>query len=133
MKVKHLIKRLQELDPTGEIEVSVGNDDILLLKKKSASEDGFQQILIRDEAAMGHIVVESKMMKYDVVGVKLVAKGEKIVIYPHGVEDIFLENPDMPIDYSELSPSDIELYKKKHETIRKQYEKILNNFSKKKI
>ena len=48
MKVKDLIKQLQELDPTGEIEVCVGNSDIIDISLFPAYYDGYLQVLKKD-------------------------------------------------------------------------------------
>lgn len=93
MKAKELIRLLQEEDPTGETEVSVGNHDIFTVHTEPAYWDGKLQLLIRDE---------SKKPYYDVVGGKYCTKGCKIVITSMGVSDVLWENPDATVDYSEL-------------------------------
>jgi len=48
MKSKKLIELLQAEDPTGEIEVCIGNQDVFCLESKPAYWDGCPQILIRN-------------------------------------------------------------------------------------
>lgn len=87
MKVKELIDELKKFD--GEDEVCVGNQDIHAVYGEPAYWDGRLQRLIKD--ASGHIV-----------GAKYTARGTKIVIRPMSVHDALDNNPDMPVDYSEI-------------------------------
>ena len=93
MKGKELIRLLQEIDPTGEVEVSVGNIDIFDVHQEPAYWDGKLQLLVRDE---------SKAPYYDVVGGKYVVSGSKIVITPMSISEVLWSDPDAAIDYSEL-------------------------------
>jgi hypothetical protein len=94
MKSKKLIELLQSLDPTGEVEVSVNNADILYVESLPAYYDGSLQVLIRDE---------SKKPYYDIVGAKYVRTGGKIVIHPMSITDLLWDDPDASVDYSQLS------------------------------
>ena len=96
MKTKELIRLLQEEDPTGETEVSVGNHDIFELHTEPAYWDGKLQLLIRDPA---------KAPYYDIVGGKYVTKGCKIVINAMSISDVLWQDPDATVDYSELGQS----------------------------
>lgn len=49
MKSKDLIKELQNIDPTGETEVLIGNQDIWFLEKMGAYYDGAMQTKIIDQ------------------------------------------------------------------------------------
>jgi hypothetical protein len=94
MKSKDLIALLQKEDPTGETEVCVNNSDILCVYKMPAYYDGSLEVLVRDP---------SKEPYYDVIGAKRVRTGHKIKIITHSIEDAIWQNPDIPIDYSELN------------------------------
>ncbi len=123
MKVKDLIKQLNELDPTGEINVCVGNVDIYFLSKQPAYYDGAYQQLIRDPI---------KAPYYDVVGGKYIKEGYKIQIYTLPIESI-LEDPKAVVDYSQLGPEALSYEesdnKTKEEWNKIHYECELNIFS----
>ena len=110
MKTKEVIRQLQEADPTGEAEVCVGNVDILFIDKSPAYYDGKLQVLERDENQKG----------YNIVGAKLLSNGIKIVINPMSIYDALWEDPELPIDYSDLHPDSVARYKESHDKTRKQ-------------
>jgi len=93
MKGKELIRLLQEIDPTGEIEVSVGNIDIWDVHQEPAYWDGKLQLLTHDE---------SKKPYFDITGGKYVVSGSKIVITPMSITEVLWGDPEAVIDYSEL-------------------------------
>ncbi|MDA4132016.1 MAG: hypothetical protein OK454_02665 [Thaumarchaeota archaeon] len=93
MKGKELIRLLQEIDPTGEVEVSVGNIDIWDVHQEPAYWDGKLQLVVRDPA---------KAPYYDIVGGKYVVSGSKIVISTMSIADVLWSDPEAAIDYSEL-------------------------------
>ena len=96
MKTKRLIELLQKNDPSGEIEVFLdGNIDVWYLEHKAMYWDGHGQLLIRDE---------SKRPYFDVIGAKVCAGGDKLVLVGLSIEDAFLDVPDLPVDLSELTP-----------------------------
>lgn len=92
MKSKELIRRIMEADPSGEEEVCIGNADILCVQKLPAYYDGTLQLLERDP--------NNKF--YNVIGAKYKIKGLKISIEPHSIQDAICDDPNLPIDYSEL-------------------------------
>lgn len=94
MKVKELIQQLQELDPSGETEVSCGNHDIWTVEMLPAYYDGRLQLLIRDPEKTGEC--------FDIIGAKYVSKGQKIKLTSMGVTDVLWDNPDAEIDYGGL-------------------------------
>ena len=94
MKSKELIKQLQELDPLGEIEVCVGNEDIYFAERLPAYYDGRLQVLILDE---------KKKPYYHIDGLKITGKGDKIKLHTVSLEDILWHNKNAVIDTSELS------------------------------
>lgn len=117
MKTKDVIKLLQQADPTGEVEVCVGNVDIHCIYQEEAYYDGALQVLIRD----------SNKNCYNVIGGKYVRKGNKVQIVPLSITDIVwneYEQSPVTIDYSELNEYQAERAKKIHESIRKKSKEI---------
>lgn len=104
MKSKELIRLLQEADPTGEVEVGVGNIDIFSVEPMPAYYDGRFQKLIRDEKLAPY---------FDVVGAKYCSHGSKIKLIPMSVTDVLWDNPDALIDYSELGSPDSQYVKER--------------------
>lgn len=92
MKTRELIRRLQETDPSCDLECCVGNADILSVWSEPAYWDGCLQVLVRDPTTE----------YYNVVGVRYVGTGHKVVIQPYSVRDALLDDPDLPIDLSGL-------------------------------
>jgi hypothetical protein len=93
MKTKDLIQRLQEADPSGELEACVENIDIFAVATEPAYYDGRLQLLVRDPARKPY---------FDVVGGKYVSNGYKVVISPMSITDVLWDNPDAEIDYGGL-------------------------------
>jgi hypothetical protein len=93
MKTKDLIAALQDADPTGEVEVCVGNQDIYFVEQLPAYYDGRLQTLIVDNSPNPRIN-----------GVKVHSSGNKVQIHIMGVEDVLLDDPDATIDLSDLNP-----------------------------
>jgi len=110
MKTKELIRQLQEADPSGEDEVSVGNVDIHFVDREPAYYDGCLQVLVRDEAQNG----------YNITGAKLVSQGNKVVIHTLSITDALWDNAELPIDYSGLTEGQAERYKETHEKVRQE-------------
>lgn len=113
MKSKELIRQLLELDPSGDIEVSIGNTDIYHIERLPAYYDGTQQVLIRDE----------KSQYYNVIGAKYHRHGEKIKLrslsISEAIETAVEFGQDMlPIDYSELDPNTAAAYRESNEKTR---------------
>lgn len=104
MKTKDIIALLQKADPSGELEVSVGNSDITYVAKLEGYYDGSQEILIKDG--------------YNVVGAKFNHSGHKIVIYYNPISEILWDKPDLPVDYSDLNEYRRERYKESHDLVR---------------
>lgn len=86
MKTKDLIKRLQDADPTGEVECCIGNADICDVYSQKANWDGCLQVLVRDESGR-------------IVSGKYTSKGVKISIYPICIRDMILEYDDFPVEF----------------------------------
>lgn len=88
MRTSNLIRMLQELDPSGDLEVSVGNTDILFVDRVPPWYDGEQEVLIRDDSSP----------YYDVVGGYLRGAGDdKIRIHTHSLEWMLLDSPEFEI------------------------------------
>jgi hypothetical protein len=87
MKTKELIKLLQEVDPAGETEVCVHNNDILFVDCEPAYYDG---TLERLEVKNGRIV-----------GAKYVRKGSKVRIHPLSISDAIGDNEFLPVDLND--------------------------------
>ncbi len=122
MKTKELIRRLQEIDPTGETECCVGNADIFFVDCTPAYWDGCLQLLKRDPTSK----------YYNVIGAKYTTKGQKIVIVTHSIEDAILENSDLPVEYEgfvdgcktkEQYQTTVKKWRKKTRKIDKEVEK----------
>jgi hypothetical protein len=109
MKSKELIRLIQEEDPTGEVEVCIGNADIFSVHTQAAYWDGKLQILKRDPA---------KAPYYDIVGARYTTKGSKMVITAMSIVDVLSDNPDAEIDYSELGDTTAAHYKEQDDKTR---------------
>lgn len=48
MKTNELVRQLQEIDPSGELECCINNHDILFVERTRAFYDGPLEILVRD-------------------------------------------------------------------------------------
>jgi hypothetical protein len=89
MKVSELIHRLQDADPTGQLEACVGNIDIHFVSREPAYYDGCLQVLKRDPA----------IKYYNIIGAELRASGDKVQIHTLSIEDVFLDKPDAEITF----------------------------------
>jgi hypothetical protein len=90
MKTNELIRQLQHVDPTGDKEVCIdGSADIFAIYESEAYWDGRLNVLVRDE---------SKKPFYDVVGVKIIHSGTKIVLQSIGAEDVIGENWNVRVE-----------------------------------
>jgi len=83
--------RPSESDPSGELEVCVGNVDIHFVERQPSYYDGCIQVLKRDESLSG----------YNIVGAELRSKGDKLSIHTYSIEDMFLDNHDAPVTYDD--------------------------------
>jgi hypothetical protein len=87
MKTRQLILALQLEDPSGELDVAVGNLPIHFIANEPAFYDGKLQRLIQDDT--NHF--------YNIVGAEITNKGSKIQIHTLSIEDALLDNPDIPV------------------------------------
>ena len=90
MKTKDLIAALQAADPSGEIEVCVGNHDIHFVSVEPAYYDGCFQVLKRDE---------SKTDCWNVTGAEIRSSGWKLVLHPMSIEDLLTDMPDVEVTF----------------------------------
>jgi hypothetical protein len=105
MKTKELIRLLQQEDPSGELEVVADdNSDIHCVEEQPAYYDGRGQVLIRDE----------KNAFYNIIGARFLVSGGKVRLHTLSIKDAIGNNPDMPVDFSELEkkmPHSVSEYK----------------------
>lgn len=86
MKVKELIRQLQELDPTGEIEVNGWAGDIHFADRTPYYYDGYVYTLIKDQDGC-------------VKGMEIGSptNQDKIILHELDIEDVLLDDPELPI------------------------------------
>jgi hypothetical protein len=86
MKTSKLIQMLQNIDPSGELDVVVGNRDINYIEHLPAYYDGAAQIMELDENERAKKCIIKRA-------------GDKIQIKVFDLDWVFLDNPNFPIDY----------------------------------
>lgn len=104
MKTKELIQRLQEVDPTGELDVVVTTEPIYAVEIYPAHYDGVLQQIERTPSG-------------GICGAKYVTKGLRVEIMAQSISD-WLWDYEFPVDYSELCPDHQQFFKEKHSKIR---------------
>jgi len=109
MKSKLVIQMLQELDPTGECEVCVGNIDIFDIVIEPAYWDGCYQRLVRDETKEC----------YNIIGGEYISEGNKICIDGMSIKSALWNDPELPVKFldDEMNMDD---YKQSVEEERKE-------------
>ena len=112
MKTKELISRLLELDPSGNTEVCIANLDINAIWPSEAYYDGRLERIVKDENG-------------EIIGCKYVSRGIKINIDPISIEECLVDNPELPIDFSESDEYLVDSLKKKVERWREE-SRIIN-------
>lgn len=112
MKSKELIKMLQEVDPSGEIECCVGNINVVGVEVLPAYYDGTLQVVKLDEFG-------------NPVSAKYVRNGQKIVLKIMDIYNCILDSinhdcseTSFHVDYSELSENVAAETKASHEDAR---------------
>lgn len=85
MKSQDLIKRLLELDPSGQTEVICDGGDIYFVDKLPAYYDGALRTLIRDP---------KKAPYYDIVGMEERRDGDKISLKIMGLDDVVFDDAE---------------------------------------
>jgi hypothetical protein len=91
MKSGELIKQLQELDPTGEIEVIGSNGDIYFAELDYSNAE---TLLIHDPALKGKA--------YSIIGIQIGQEAKPtrpglIILHEMDMDDVFCDDPDMPV------------------------------------
>jgi hypothetical protein len=109
VKTKDLVKALQELDPSGETECFVENQDIYFAELLPAYYDGSPYVFVRDKA---------KEPYYDVVAAKYLGNGTKILLHTLSSYSLIVNNEEFEFDYSELTELRQQYYKDLIEQIR---------------
>lgn len=117
MKTKELIKRLQEADPDGEIEVNINGEDPYLVETLPGYYDGSYQTLIH---------AEHRKPYYTPIGVTIRRRGKKVIIKTLSIEDILFDNPDCLIQYDseETRERHEKCMENKRQEIKQEIEKI---------
>ncbi len=89
MKTSDLIKKLQEQDPSGQLDVVVSGQPISCVQNLPGYYDGrfLRKIYENDK----------------LVGAKYCAKDRKIELYTWDLDSALLDNPDLPVDCSEAT------------------------------
>lgn len=91
MKTSELIRRLQEADPTGELEVTVGKTDIHFVNVMPCYYDGHVQVLKRDPALEGEF--------YNIIGAEVRGEGSHLSIYTHSIQTMLADEPELPVTF----------------------------------
>ena len=91
MTTAELIKNLQSADPSGKLQVVVGNIPIYTVDNVEAYWDGRLQMLIQDHRK-----------GYNIVGYKVTSQGRKVRLHTMDLDDVMLDNPDIPVHLEEL-------------------------------
>jgi hypothetical protein len=113
MKTKKLIELLQQADPSGEMEVTVGKSDIHFIHQLPAYWDGCYSVLTRDE---------TNEECYNITGAEYKSKGAHICIEKLSVKDMIMNDTDALVTYeSEYAES---CYKDNVEYWRTEFKKI---------
>ena len=92
MTTQKLIEELKKADPGGTAEVVVNNAPIYFVENLPAYWDGHMQVLKQDLSNQF----------YNIRGVKITGKGQKVRLNIMNIEDIISEDPEAEIDLSEL-------------------------------
>ena len=114
MKTRILIEKLQQADPSGELECCVHNVDIMDVAVLPAYYDGALQVLKRDDSNP----------YYNVVGAKYTSIGKKVVIFPLSIEDAIDNQWDIPVEYEGMSDQTRAYYEKQVEDWREETRRI---------
>jgi hypothetical protein len=117
MKTKELIKLLQEVDPSGDIEVVVNGAPIHFATTLPAYYDGALQIL--------------KANKDDgLISMALTDQGSKVMIYTCDLDDFLFEDPDAEVSVSGLSVARELRYRAKIKYLRQKNKEIIEQADK---
>jgi hypothetical protein len=101
MKTKLLVQLLQEADPSGELDVCVGKEDIFIVGREPAYYDGCQEVLVRDHSRSD----------YNVVGAEIRCRGEKVRLRTLPIEWAILEDPGLPVTCPESYEDEVRMWR----------------------
>jgi len=121
MTSEELIESLKKADPSGKMEVVVGNEPVWFVHTTPAYWDGKMERIYWN----GNTPVKGEY----------VAAGSKLGIRTFGIDDAIWEYPDFPVDFTTLessSPGSIAYYKDHVEKIRKESQEVEDELSAKK-
>ena len=107
MTIKELMAEFQDMIDHGvdpETPVCAGNYEVYFAEIQPAYYDGRLQRIVIDPA---------KRPYYSIVGAKVTAEGNKCSLHCLGVESVVFDNPDIPVDLSELGNKEDEQHWKK--------------------
>jgi len=90
MNTKQFIEELQKIDPSGELTVCIGNAEVSYIDKVPGYYDGRLEKIIYNNDKTKNI--------FNVIGAKLVISGDKVRIFSTSLDDVLLENPDLPVE-----------------------------------
>ena len=92
MKSKDLIAKLQAIDPEGEMEVTIGKQDIFSVYSMPRYWDGCVTLLNRDSALAPY---------YDVTGATISSEGMHICLKSLPLDMLLLDDPEAPITFAD--------------------------------
>jgi len=113
MTTDELIEMLKREDPTGQLPVVVGSEDIYFVERQPGYYDGCYQQLIHDP--------EKRGKQYSITGVKITTKGYKVKLVTCNLDDVLLDHPEIPVDLSELSEHKRNYWEHCVESLRQEY------------
>jgi hypothetical protein len=92
LKTREVIAALQKADPTGELEVVADGQPIYVVERLPAYYDGSLHMLVQNKA----------MQCFNIVGYKITNEGEKVRLHLISLEGLLFDDPEMPVDLSEM-------------------------------
>lgn len=90
VKTAELIRRLQEADPSGEMECVVGTSDVYFVEALPYYYDGAPLLLVHDEKLRDNA--------YSIVGARYMISGNKVRITTMDLEAVLCGDPELPIE-----------------------------------
>jgi hypothetical protein len=112
MKTKELIRRLEECDPSGELECSVKGIDIYSVTVQPGYHDGPYEVLIRDLSKTN----------YNITGAKMLSGGQKVILEPLSINDALMEDSALCVEYDNHTLTThqkfVEAWRQKARTLR---------------
>jgi len=117
MKTRELIERLKAVDPSGNIEVTVGGNDIYFLTKKPCYWNGPVSLIKRDRAR--------EIQKwYSIAGFNITGSGNHVSIITMSTRDGIINDPEVHIEYLNVSEEYIREIEEWRAKCRAKYLKI---------